>query len=359
MALRMIEMRLPAEHIGDVEETVDDLDLVDLWRVRTEADPEVWHLVAFGEQVEAIVDALEDRFALEEGFRLLVFNLEATIPRPEPESDEEDEQESQQDDADGPADQAEDDREDDQEDDHPKAPINIEELYEDLTHGMEPSWAYAALVAASAIVAAAGVYRDDLVLLIGAMIIAPLLHPNMALSLATTMADADLAKRALKVGVIGAGLTVAVAVAFGLVLPFDPDPASTSLRTTVGVLDVAVAASAGTAGALSFTSTKPTGVVGVMIAAALLPPLVSFGMLVGAGHIELSAAPLLLVLINVICINLAGVVTFFVQHIRPRARWEEERARRAFRTALGVWVALLLLLIGLGYFAGRYWTILI
>ncbi len=343
MALRLIEMRLAGDHSAEISDALDEVPHVDLWNIMAPDGDQLWHILARGEQVEALVDALEEHFSKEEGFRLIVFNIEAVIPRPEDEEEPEREREQAK----------------EPEGDQHSAPINIEELYEDVTHGMELTWGYAAMVGASAVVAAVGVFRNDLVLLIGAMIIAPLLHPNMALSLATTMADLDLGKRALKVGGLGALVTVLVAVAFGLLLPFNPSPAMASLRTTVGLLDVAVAASAGAAGALSFTTVKPSGIVGVMIAAALLPPLVSFGMLMGAGHLQMAVAPFLLVLVNVICINLSGVVTFFVQRIRPRARWEEERARHAFRRALAIWLGLLGVLVALGYFAGHYWTILL
>lgn len=127
------------------------------------------------------------------------------------------------------------------------------------------------------------------------------------------------------------------------------------MRTQIGVLDVVVAASAGIAGTLSFTGVKPGGVVGVMIAVALVPPLVSFGMLVGAGHLALAVGPLLLSVINTICINLAGVVTFAIQRVAPRRRWDEERASRAFRQAVIVWMALLAALAAIGYFTGDYW----
>lgn len=46
---------------------------------------------------------------------------------------------------------------------------------------------------------------------------------------------------------------------------------------------------------------------------------------------------------NVICINLAGVVTFLVQGIRPRNSWEEGNARKATRIALATWVVPLLI----------------
>jgi uncharacterized membrane protein len=79
-----------------------------------------------------------------------------------------------------------------------------------------------------------------------------------------------------------------------------------------------------------------------MVAVALLPPLVTFGMLLGAGKLSLARGALLLTAANVICVNLAGVATFVAQGVRPRTWWEADRARRATRNATLVWLLLLL-----------------
>jgi uncharacterized hydrophobic protein (TIGR00341 family) len=345
MTLRLIEMRLPGERSEEVLEALSEVAYIEQWVLRTEnGGRHTWHVLAHSGQVEAIVDALESNFSLEEGFRIILFKIEAAIPRPE--EDEEDETNATTDETGGEA-----------KDNGNKAPINIEELYEDITHDVEMSWSYVAMVAVSALVAAVGIFRDDTVLIIAAMIIAPLLSPNMALSLATTLADSKLGKLAVQVNLLGLTVAFLVAFLFGLLVPFDPDPSAASLRTTIGMLDVAVAASAGTAGALSFTRVAPGGVVGVMIAVALVPPVVSFGMLAGAGLWALSVVPLLLATMNIICINLAGVVTFFVQRIRPRSRWGDERAKTSFRKALLIWMALLTALLATVYFAGDYWQV--
>jgi hypothetical protein len=46
-------------------------------------------------------------------------------------------------------------------------------------------------------------------------------------------------------------------------------------------------------------------------------------------------------------VNLAGVMTFLVQGIRPAIWWEKDRAVKATRIAIGLWAALLARLVGL------------
>jgi uncharacterized membrane protein len=86
--------------------------------------------------------------------------------------------------------------------------------------------------------------------------------------------------------------------------------------------------------------------VGVMVAVALLPPLVAAGLLAGAGLWGPAGGALTLLIINITCINLAAVATFLVQKVRPRTWWEEERARKATRIAVATWVIMLAVLVG-------------
>ena len=97
---------------------------------------------------------------------------------------------------------------------------------------------------------------------------------------------------------------------------------------------------------LAFTSAAPATLVGVMVAVALLPPLMATGLLVGSGHLVEALGAFLTFLTNVICINLAGVVAFLALGIRPLTWWEARRARTATLRAIGIWAVLLAALVG-------------
>jgi uncharacterized membrane protein len=106
----------------------------------------------------------------------------------------------------------------------------------------------------------------------------------------------------------------------------------------------------GAAGALSFTSAAPAVLIGVAVAVALMPPLVVFGLLLGAGDYSLALGALLLFLANLICVNLAGVVTFLSQGIEPRTWWEAKNAKEATVIAIVGWILLLAMLIIVVFF---------
>jgi uncharacterized hydrophobic protein (TIGR00341 family) len=178
-------------------------------------------------------------------------------------------------------------------------------------------------------------------------VIAPLLGPNMALALATTLGDLPLLWRALKTSLAGIGTVMALSVALGVLLQVNPALPEVASRDAVALGDIAVALASGAAGALAFTTGVSATLIGVMVAVALLPPLVTFGLLLGSGQPALAIGALALFLMNLICVNLAGVTTFLVQGIRPAIWWEKDRAVKATRIAIVLWATLLAALIGL------------
>ncbi len=84
--------------------------------------------------------------------------------------------------------------------------------------------------------------------------------------------------------------------------------------------------------------------VGVMVAVALLPPLVVAGLLCGSMYWIDSLGSLLLFFVNVDSINLSGVITFVLQGIQPKKWWEAKMAKKSVRIAVVLWIVLLVLL---------------
>jgi uncharacterized hydrophobic protein (TIGR00341 family) len=259
---------------------------------------------------------------------VVIFEVEATLPKP----DENEEHEHPVDDGNGDTNRS-------------KQRVAIAELSTKLHDASGVNRIYVLSVALSTVVAAIGLMRSNLAVIIGAMVIAPLLAPNMLLALATTLGDAKMARRAGKVNGLGLAMAVLLAVVVGLVTQVDPTTPEIASRTDVAVSDVILALVAGAAGALAFTSGVSAALVGVMVAVALLPPIVAFGLLTGAGEFSLAAKALLLAATNIIGINTAAVGTFFMQGIRPKHYWEAARARKIVLAASFVWAGLLVALV--------------
>jgi uncharacterized hydrophobic protein (TIGR00341 family) len=349
MALRLIQITAPREI--EPEELVESSRLLAVWNDCRDDDTRVIHLAVPAEKTEAIMDDLENRLGHREGFRLALLEIEALLPRPEEEDAETGEIGTGA--AAGIEEGAGAEAESEPEKETEKSRISREELYADLTDGLDLSPTFLAMTVLSAVVATVGLLRNDLAVIIGAMVLAPLLRPNVALALATTLADRKLAWRAFKTNAIGVATAVALAAAVGRTLPVDPTIPSLASRTGLDLGSLALALAAGAAGTLAFTQGLSGAVIGVMVAVALLPPAVAFGLLTGAGFHKPAFHAFLLTAGNVICINLAGVATFLVEGIRPRNWWEAERARRASLIAVAVWLLLLAALVAVLWSSGE------
>jgi len=226
----------------------------------------------------------------------------------------------------------------------PMSRIDREELYQYAAEAVGVTTAFLTMVVLSTVVAAGGMLRDSVAVVIGAMVIAPLIGPNIALALGTTLGDTSLLRRALTVNVTGVALALVMSFVLGMVIEIDPSIAELAARTNVGMADVALALAAGAAGALAVTRGAPTALVGVMVAVALLPPLVATGLFLGAGYPEMAGRAGLLTLTNVVCVNLAGVSTFLLQGVRPRHWRDVEKAKASTRVAISLWILALLVL---------------
>lgn len=332
MALRWVHVTLPDTELGRLPTVLEALHVEDV-TTSPGSDGCAWaQVLVEAEYAEALADRLSQAFARHPDFRMVSMNVEATLPRVEapPKHDPEDEQARERAERVAKA---------------KSSRISREEIYEDLSAASRSDSVYHLTVMLSTVVAAIGLMRGDTAVLVGSMVIAPLLGPNMSLALASTLGDVDLARSSARA--VGSGVLLAgtIAVLFGLLLPFDLTQPAMLSRTHPGPGDVFLALAAGSAGALAFTSGVPAVLVGVMVAVALLPPLVVAGLYAGTGHFALAAGALVLMFTNVTCVNLAAVATFLARKVRPRTWWEAKRARRATRIAVTSWVLMLALLV--------------
>ena len=332
MSLRLIEIILPeTENLERLRELLEDHPIIEIWEDHISGEKILIKILVKAEESEKILDLLEKRFSKAEHFRIILLPVEASIPRPEKPKKEEDPQPSEN--TNGKEESANIGR------------ISREELYADMDGRANITSVYLVLVVLSSIVASIGILKDNVAIIIGAMVIAPLLGPNIALALGTSLGDTDLIARALKANMAGIAATLVLSIVVGMVFAVDPAIGELSSRTQVGLGDIAIALAAGVAGTLSFTKGLPSALIGVMVAVALLPPTVTVGMLLGSNNMALVPGAVQLVLVNIICVNLAAVTTFFFKGVRPRTWWETKKAEKATRTAIIIWSALLIILL--------------
>jgi len=328
MQERLIEVIIPVEQKEKTLELLSSCSLKDLWYDRISQEKYLVRILMETEKVEALSDMLQQHFSSVEGFKIIVLPVEAVMPQPPTEEQEKEKAETTK-----------------QKQPGKTVRISREELYADIINSSKLTWIFVVAVIISSIVASIGLLKDSVAIIIGAMVIAPLLGPNVALSLATTLADYSLVKHSIKTLLSGIMIAVILSLLIGVLLPVNPDSREIASRTQVDLADLVLALGSGTAGVLAYTTGVSTSLIGVMVAVALLPPLVNFGLLMGSGHPSIAINAFLLFTANLICINLAGVSTFLIQGIRPRTWWEAQKAKRSTYMAIIIWTLLFLILV--------------
>ena len=329
MALRLIETVLQDKDAVDLFELLKERRVLEHRQIRLGGGELLVRILLEAEQSEAVLDLLEARYSSGSGNRVVVLPVEATLPRAEPIREP----------VAAPGQPP-------SEEESPER-IGREELYEDIKEAARCSRTYLTMVVLSTGVAAIGLQHNNVTIVIGAMVIAPLLGPNIALALGTTLGDLSLLRRALFTSLAGIAVATALSLIIGVLTAIDPTFSEVASRTQVGVGEIALALASGCAGALAFTTGVSAALIGVMVAVALLPPLATFGLLLGGGHPALAMGALVLFSVNLICVNLAGVATFIVRGIHPAVWWEKDRAAKATRIAVTLWVAMFAVLIGM------------
>lgn len=334
MALRMMQIFLSETPGADLDDLLEGLDILGRWE-DVQKSRTLLHLLVPADESESVMDRLEAVYSKSDGFHVVLSSVEAVLPRKSLEEPEEEQVSNV----------------------NESGRVSREELYAMTNEGIGISRVFIGLTVCSAVVAAVGLLRDDVAVIIGAMVMAPLLGPNVAMSLSITLGDLDLLQRSLRSNLVGVVSTLLVALIIGSVFKVDASTPAIAARTSVGFGDILLALAAGTAGTMAFTCGLSGAVIGVMVAVALVPPLVNAGILLGNGETTLGAGALLVVGTNVICINLAGICTFLLQGVRPRTWWEEERAKSSTRIAISIWIVLLLLLVLILSLNGVVYTI--
>lgn len=328
MPQRVIKIILPENQRKNALELLEGQENLSFWLEESSGVNFVASVLIDSGRSETIMDLFEKRFSSVEGFKLILFPVEASIPRVETPDEHvsvsiQDKTRTEQ-----------------------KTALRIsrEELYSDIVDSTKLSNIFILMTVLSTVVVAIGLLKNNVAVIIGAMVIAPFLGPNVALALSTNLADDKLGLNALKTLLSGIIIVLLLSASMGYFFEADPMIPEIASRTRASLSDIILALASGCAGVLAFTTGASSAVIGVMVAVALLPPLTVSGLLLGTGKLPEAIGAFLLFITNIICINLAGVITFLFQGVSPRAWWEADKAKKATRKALAIWSMILVVL---------------
>ena len=324
MNTRLVQVVVPEALSDRVCETLEERDKVNWWRTDILQDDRVdINILAKPGEAQEIMDRVDEVLEGEDNWRMVLLPVEAVSPEILTEDEAEELRRS-------------------------SISASRQEIFDNVRADATLTPDFLVMVALSTVVAAIGLNSDQVAAVIGAMVIAPLLGPLMGLALGIALGARHLIGASLVSAGAGFGVAVLASGAMALVLPLNTDSSllQYSQPVTLGVLVLALAS--GAAAALAVSNAQSSALVGVMVAAAVLPPVAASGLLLSGGEIQQSARAAFIVLANVLCIALAAQVVFIVKGVRPR-RWtnlrEAETSSRTNLAVLGVALALLAALV--------------
>ena len=196
-------------------------------------------------------------------------------------------------------------------------------LVDDLQLNSQFNFDFGALISLSTLIAALGLVRDSAAVVIGAMLVAPMMTPLVAMGFALVQGNLKLIRSALRSVAWGFAIALLIGASIGLVLRFFAPGLEISEqmldRGSPNFLDLVVALASGVAAA--YAMGRPnliSALPGVAIAAALVPPIATSGLALTMGDLTLAGGASLLFFTNIVAIVLGTAITFWCVGISTR-----------------------------------------
>lgn len=167
------------------------------------------------------------------------------------------------------------------------------------------------LVILSTLIVALGLLADNVILVIGGMLVTPLLSPILALSLGIVINDAKVMWRAIRIFLLSSSFAFLVAFLLGLLTSRNITEVSLIQIMTPDLFIFFVAVVAGLAA--SYTWVKPMlneTLPGIAITVTLIPPLTAVGLAVAEREWAVAGNVIKVLLLNIFGIVVASLVVF-------------------------------------------------
>lgn len=310
-----IETIAPASNEDAITRIAKQNDATDYWISRSNEKQIAIKILVDKAKSQKILDQLQKLMEGKSNFRVLAYPLEIALPYEKTKAS------------------------------NSTATISREALLNQLKAQGKLDSHYLMLVFLSTIVAAIGLIENNVAVIIGAMVIAPLLGPNLALSLSTILGQVNGIFNALRTLVVGISFALGISILLSLFYPNLTLTSELLSRTTVGIDGLALALASGAAAALSITTGVSSVLVGVMVAVALLPPTVTLGICLGIGSYPEAKGAALLLIANIASVNLTAQITMRLKGIKPREEDKQLTALVIFIIGILFWCALIAYLI--------------
>lgn len=187
------------------------------------------------------------------------------------------------------------------------------DVHEVLERGGRLSIDFVMMLMLSTSIATLGLIQSSTATVIGAMLVAPLMTPLLAIGMALVQANNQLFRKATaaaSAGIVGA---LAASMIIALLSPWSDLSAEVVARGGPNAFDLGIALLSGVAAAFALSRAGLSGtLVGVAIAVALVPPLASVGIATVKGEFGVALGAAVLFLTNLLAIIIGAGLVFRV-----------------------------------------------
>jgi uncharacterized hydrophobic protein (TIGR00271 family) len=182
-----------------------------------------------------------------------------------------------------------------------------QEIYSSL------SFQFLIMLTAASLISSLGLLSDSGVIIVGAMLIAPLMKPIMSLSYGISTGDSPLKLRSCISISVGVVLTIFVSYIAELTLQLSTITVEMENRIAPNLFDLGVAISAGIASAIALSrKSVADSLPGVAVAVAIVPPLCVAGISLSMGKMPAFYGAFLLFAVNLFAIVISAVSVFLL-----------------------------------------------
>ncbi len=185
---------------------------------------------------------------------------------------------------------------------------------------------YLILLIGSSIVATLGLLIDSSVVVMGAMLMAPLYWPIIGVALGVVSGSKDILLKSLKMTLASSFLVLLFSLLAAYFSPLSEITHEIQVRASPTLLDLLIALATSIIGVLAIYDPQvSSSVVGVALSLSLLPPLSAAGVGLSLGNKQIFWGSFQLFLANVITIIFIGTITFYALKFRPHSGKEKKR----------------------------------
>jgi uncharacterized hydrophobic protein (TIGR00271 family) len=185
------------------------------------------------------------------------------------------------------------------------------DVCERLDAGGRVSFEFVVMLMLSAAIATLGLIQSSSAVVIGAMLVAPLMTPLVAIGMALVQGNQQMFARATRAMGIGIAGALIASMAIGLLSPWRELSTEVMARGEPNVFDLGIALLSGFAAAFAMARPGLMGtLVGVAIAVALVPPLASVGIATVKGDFRIAFGAAILFTTNLFAIIVGAALVF-------------------------------------------------